>query len=629
MRVPRKVKKATFDKKNRQFRDDWFRDAKSRGMRLTDIILATGWSKVTVEKAVYGSKYDGIEKVEEVKPVMDEGINSKPMWRKGDVIEERELSSGEVVLCNISRFERVKRFIQGLKLASKTGEPINFIMSDFQHDVLFDAYAPIRGMDDKRRSKTRSVLSCGRQNGKSQLTAAIIVTHLVGPESIPHSTIVCAASTVEQAGVVFDYVAKMLQFSGLAGKVKIADHLKTINATDMTRPVEFKVVSKNDRSAQGLPNVLFVADEVAQYLNDKLLSALSSAQGKYDEPMGFMISTMSDVPNNPMTEMVRYSELASFGKPDFDPRWNFHIHTADPQCDLDDEEQWRNANPNLGLSPSYDDMRDSCKLASTVLSKEAHFRTYRLNQSVGSSASLLDWTRWKLNADTDLTAESLEGKRCYAGLDLSRTTDLTSLSLYFPTEGCFVTWSWMPEGRIDDLTYIDRVPYHTFINDGWLESCEGDAIDYAVIARRVSEICSKYRVACLGYDKQYMDSVQYVIRAERLKMPRMKQFFQSGSWMNSGITEFEGMIARGELRHRDSPLETRAASQLEVKRTPNGGLKIDKTRPTDRIDPLVATIFAVGTAVNAGRPERKVVESNKSESYEPGVDDDGYPTRMY
>ena len=60
--------------------------------------------------------------------------------------------------------------------------------------------------------------------------------------------------------------------------------------------------------------------------------------------------------------------------------------------------------------------------------------------------------------------ETLRGKTCYAGLDLSSTTDLSALTLLFPPQPGPDKWvvlfrAWRPEDTVEALGKKDNVPY--------------------------------------------------------------------------------------------------------------------------------------------------------------------------
>jgi phage terminase large subunit-like protein len=55
----------------------------------------------------------------------------------------------------------------------------------------------------------RAILSIARKNGKTALIAALVLVHLVGPESIPNGEIYSAANDREQAAQVYKVAAQI------------------------------------------------------------------------------------------------------------------------------------------------------------------------------------------------------------------------------------------------------------------------------------------------------------------------------------------------------------------------------------------------------------------------------------
>ncbi len=93
----------------------------------------------------------------------------------------------------------------------------------------------------------------------------------------------------------------------------------------------------------------------------------------------------------------------------------------------------------------------------------------RLHLNVWTQAE----TRWIKRADWDacgeyvVDEERLRGRRCYGGLDLSSTTDVSAFVLVFPPEAEGEPYQvlprfWIPEDNLRERVKRDRVPY-----DAW------------------------------------------------------------------------------------------------------------------------------------------------------------------
>ena len=77
----------------------------------------------------------------------------------------------------------------------------------------------------------------------------------------------------------------------------------------------------------------------------------------------------------------------------------------------------------------------------------------------------------------------LKGRRCYVGMDLSSTKDLTALEAVFPDEDCFDVLSeyFVPQGSIRERSTRDRVPYEQWAREGFLRATPGTVVDYEAV----------------------------------------------------------------------------------------------------------------------------------------------------
>ena len=118
------------------------------------------------------------------------------------------------------------------------------------------------------------------------------------------------------------------------------------------------------------------------------------------------------------------------------------------RVDIWDEALWYRCNPSLGKHLTLRALRLEAQAAKKSPAAEKLFRWLRLNQWISVKAvgwlplTLYDKTQWNRPEWKVLSARSggrrhgvSEGKKCYGGLDLSTTTDLTALALSLPAPG--------------------------------------------------------------------------------------------------------------------------------------------------------------------------------------------------
>jgi phage terminase large subunit-like protein len=119
-----------------------------------------------------------------------------------------------------------------------------------------------------------------RKNGKTGLIAAILLAHIAGPEAVQNSQIVSGAMSRDQAALVFNLAAKMIQLSPeLAKLVRIVPSGKRL--IGLARNVEYKALAADGSTAHGLSPVLAILDEVGQVKGPQsdFVDAITTAQG--------------------------------------------------------------------------------------------------------------------------------------------------------------------------------------------------------------------------------------------------------------------------------------------------------------------------------------------------------------
>ena len=116
---------------------------------------------------------------------------------------------------------------------------------------------------------------------------------------------------------------------------------------------------------------------------------------------------------------------------------------------------------------------------------ENDFKRYHLNIWTEQAVRWLPLDAWDRGAASDWQSveETLVGRRCFGGLDLSTTTDLTALALLFEPLAEGEPWisvirAFMPEARMAERIRRDGVPYDRWHRAGALIATPGNVLDY-------------------------------------------------------------------------------------------------------------------------------------------------------
>jgi phage terminase large subunit-like protein len=134
----------------------------------------------------------------------------------------------------------------------------------------------------------------------------------------------------------------------LAAKIEIIPSTKIMVA----RPNGsiYRAISAEAGTKHGYSPSVVIYDELAQARNRDLYDVLDSSFGARDEPLFVIISTQSNDPEHIL------SKLIDDGLSGADPSIMCHLHAADEGCDLDDQIQWKKANPALDVFRYREDL---------------------------------------------------------------------------------------------------------------------------------------------------------------------------------------------------------------------------------------------------------------------------------
>lgn len=467
------------------------------------------------------------------------------------------------------------------------GQP--FKLRPFQRTVICGIYdSPTR----------RALISFGRKNAKTTLSAALLLVHLVGPRARPNSQLFSAAQSREQAAILFALAAKIVRLSpALRDYVTVRDTAKQLECRELG--TLYRALSAEASTAYGLSPVFVVHDELGQVRGPRseLYEALETAAGAQEEPLSIVISTQAP------TDADLLSVLIDDAKTGADARVKLFLFTAPEALDPFSDEAIVAANPAYGdfLNPA--EVRDQAESARRMPSREAAYRNLVLNQRIDQSTPLIPRRIWQACAgEPDEDARRMG--MAYVGLDLSARNDLTAMVMV--AQGGDMVWNvwcefFAPETGLRDRSSRDRAPYDVWARDGYLTATPGASVDYEVVAQRLSEWCDDYHVVAIAFDRWRMDVLQKEVTRLGRELP-LQPFGQGFKDMSPALDSLEAELMSNRIRHGGHPVLTWNAANAIATRDPAGNRKLDKMKARGRIDGLVALTMALGTAARAVPP---------------------------
>ena len=246
-------------------------------------------------------------------------------------------------------------------------------------------------------------------------------------------------------------------------------------------------------------------------------------------------------------------------------------------------------------------MRDQFRAALESAAAELQFRQLRLNQWVSASVRWMNMEKWDA-CGMEFELEQLEGRECYAGLDLSSTSDLTALVLVFPPEdeeGRYLIYPffWMPEDNIPLRVRRDHVMYDEWAEMGLMRTTEGNVLHYGRIVHDMVELKKRFDIKEIGYDRWGSPMMIQALEDEGFNVVPFGQGFRD---MSPATREFERMVLTGKLGHNSHPVLRWNLENVFISTDLAGSIKIDKKKSTEKVDGAVALVMALDRAVRAG-----------------------------
>lgn len=511
------------------------------------------------------------------------------------------------------RAQRVIAFIERLTIPSGVGQGGPFKLDWWEKNFIRDIYEPHRRL---RRVVRRAILSVARKNGKTALIACIALAHLIGPEAIANGEIYSAANDRDQASIVFKFAKQIVEAEPeLRGEIEIIPSTKTMVAR-RTGSI-YRAVSAEAGTKHGyLPSVV-IYDELAQAKNRELYDVPDTSFGARSEPLFVVISTQSNDPEHIL------SKLIDDGLAQTDPAIVCHLYAADDECDLDDEAQWKKANPALGKFRDREDLVAAIRKAKRMPAEEPKVRNLFLNQRVAPTATLIARAEWMACVGE---AKIEKGEEVYLGLDLSSVSDLTALVMASANDPARIApFFWKPLDLLVEHSTRDfgagSFRYREWVDNGYLLTSPGRSINPETVALFIGDIAQTYKVRGLAYDRwrindllREFDRIGLQAFEDRDKEKggdglRLVPWGQGFKDMGPAIDALELGILERTIVHANHPVLNWNMANAVATMDPAGNRKLDKEKARFRIDGAVALAMTMGLRARDRAPRIIDVEA--------------------
>ena len=514
--------------------------------------------------------------------------------------------------CGVSEFkvEIATRAVDFFSLFLKhdkgkwAGQP--FHLSAWQVSVVANLFGWIRP-DGTRRYRS-SLIELPRKTGKSHLCAGLALYCLLADKE-QGGEVYTAAADRDQASIVFGIAKRFVQADEYLSKsCQIYRNAIVVPETSSS----MKALSSDSRTAHGLNASIIICDELHVWTKPdarELYEALVTSQGARKQPLNISITTAGTSEPTLWRDLHQYSEQVRDNIVE-DMGFLPAIWSAKKDEPWDDVKVWERVNPSLGITTPIEFYEQECAKAKALPSYANAFRRLYLNQPTEQMTRWLPMTEWD-ECENRLTDKDLEGRHCYAGLDLSTTLDLTALVLVFPRtveEGGgydVLPFFFVPKDNMAKRQRDDHVPYSQWREEGHLIATQGDVVDYTYIRNKLNELGKSHDIREIAVDRWNATQVAVWLEQDGFEVAYFGQGYKS---MSAPSKELEASVVSKKLRHGNHPVLRWNASVCANEEDAAGNIKPSKKRSHERIDGIVATVMGIARATASGDDVQSVYE---------------------
>lgn len=496
-----------------------------------------------------------------------------------------------------------------------------FLLEPWQeHDVVRPLFGWKR--EDGTRRYRRAYVWVARKNGKTELAAGISLLMLLG-DAEPGGQVFSIASEKDQAAIVFtkasNMVARSKRLAALLECLQKSIYCPALNAS--FRPLSGKPKGKHGLSMSGL-----IGDEIHEWASGDLYTFVHDSAAARRQPLEFLISTAGQ--KGTYGEEV-YKECQAIIAGDIeDDETLVVIYAPSDDDDWTLESTWRKANPNFGRTVKVEPFLADFRRARQLPRLENDFRRYRLNMwteqavkwlpidAVDDEGRRFGWDHCvgPIAWNAPEFESRLVGKRCFGGLDLSSTTDLSALVWFFPVQDgvdvpVLLARFWKPADLVKVHARRDRLPYESWVATGAMMTTPGNVVDYAFIQARLIADAERFDVAFTGrHDREAgqgglaidrWNATETAVKLEQEGLP-VVLFGQGFASMSAPSKELERLVMANALHHGGHPVLRRHAMAVAVKTDHAENIKPTKDKSAIRVDGIVASVMAIGIAAAGG-----------------------------
>ena len=279
-----------------------------------------------------------------------------------------------------------------------------------------------------------------------------------------------------------------------------------------------------------------------------------------------------------------------------DYKFKEEITNEDGKPQIVEREAWHNpalwqlVSPSIGVTMTSNAFKKFYTKAANDPHERTSFKRYRLNiWCADDEEKMLSIDHWQ-KPKISFVPELIKGMDCYIGVDLSNRIDLTAVLAIIPYEKGIITIPkfWVPRESILRRTQNDNVPYTHWAEQGLIDTCPGNAVDYTLVKNWIHELVDTYNVKRIAIDPWNSGKFGQELQDDHgYEVVQVRQGYAS---LNDACKYLQELTLNGAVIHNNHDVLTWCASNVVCRVDPNGNIAPDKSKSEEKIDGISALV---------------------------------------
>lgn len=525
-------------------------------------------------------------------------LDTTPHYVKLQMLDFMKMceSKNEKYIISKKKLKQIENILKLLNMPKglKAGQPLYECSTDYQWLTYTAMLCTVYRDNTKKRRYETGVIEICRKNFKTYTIATIfIILFLTEPK---FSKFYSVAPNGALSKEIKEAVAETIKSSPLIYEYKNQKRFKLLRDYILFKPNQSQLIPLAYSTSEldgRFPNA-FISDETGALDSNYPIEAMQSGQLNMFNKLGFIISTKYPTIDNPFEDEVAYSKKVLDGIEKDETRFSLLYEPDEVNNWETNDLILKQSNPvALEIPEIWEDLLKKRALAIAIESKRENFVTKHCNiiyQGVGTETyiDVKDVQECKV-ANIDW-----RGRVVYLGVDLSETTDNTSVAMVSVDDDdnilaeCF---AFIPEGRMQEKMVSEKVDYQNLCKTKNVVACGDRVIDYLEVENFILNLEEKYgvKIQAIGYDRRNAMSTAQKLENAGYNLVEIRQH---SSVLHPPTKLLKEKILNKEFKYTENKLLEINFQNSKCTYDTNKNQYVNKKKSRGKVDMVVSLINA-------------------------------------